>query len=82
MRAALSDVARLRRGGYRVEPFGREWTLLDADGAHLMIGEHGCVAPTQWEAVAEGLERIGMDSAAMSGSPRICSVCGREVGER
>jgi hypothetical protein len=26
-----------------------------------MIGDHGCVAPTQWEAVAEGLSRIAQD---------------------
>lgn len=26
-----------------------------------MIGDHGCVAPTQWEAIAEGLKRIEDD---------------------
>lgn len=31
---------------------------MDPDGSPLMIGDHGCVAPRQVDAVAEGLERI------------------------
>jgi hypothetical protein len=71
IRANLEDLARLKQHGYTVERFtgrGGGWMLLDhhdpdiwPEGAQLMIGEHGGIAPTQWEAVAEGLERIAQD---------------------
>jgi hypothetical protein len=35
--------------------------LFDSDGSSLMIGDHGCVAPTRYEAVAEALRRIDED---------------------
>lgn len=66
-------LGRLRREGYVIERFdglwihGRTsrrlhgWMLLDPDGAQLMIGEHGGVAPTKDEAIAEGLRRIAAD---------------------
>lgn len=64
-RARLVDLAELKQHGYKVERFNDPdggWCLLDSDGANLMIGDHGCVAPTQWEAVAEGLSRIAQDA--------------------
>lgn len=63
-RASLIDIARLREAGLSVERWGSGWTLRDrndpvnADGDALCIAGHGCVSPTQWEAVAEGLRRI------------------------
>lgn len=65
-RVRLSEIATLSRHGYRVDrepdafgtPVGPGWTLTDPDGAYLMIDGYGCVAPTQWEGVAEGLSRI------------------------
>jgi hypothetical protein len=65
--ASLQDEARVREAGYAIERFDgsdgtrrvRGWLLLDiGDRAPLMIGNHGCVSPTRWEAVAEGLRRI------------------------
>ena len=68
MRASLTDLSKLREEGYQVgrapDAFGKPtndgWTLKH-DGDLLMIGEHGCISPTQWEAVAEGLRRIAQD---------------------
>jgi len=68
-RATIQHHAKLKAEGYRVQPCGTDlhgWTLTHDDGcgngpANLMIGSHGCVAPTQWEAVAEGLSRIDDD---------------------
>lgn len=65
----LLQLAALKSAHLAVEPFdasdhARGWTLLDrnnpddGDGAALMIGGHGCVSPTRWEAVAEGLGRL------------------------
>ena len=69
-RATLHDLAVIRRHGYAVEPLDSghgpapgAWILRDPDGSPLMIGSHGCVAPTQWEAVAEGLTRIDRDGS-------------------
>lgn len=67
VRASLPDLAKLREHGYTVEAFtgrGGGYTLTDPDGDHLMIGSHGCIAPTQWEAVAEGIARIDADTQA------------------
>ena len=65
MRATLQEEAAVRAHGYKVAPLDcgtgavpNAWTLTDPDGAFLMIGEHGGVSPTRWEAVAEGLARI------------------------
>lgn len=71
MRASLLDQRDVAAAGYTVERqrdvFGKPcpasdrmagWFLLDPEGDHLMIADHGCVAPTMAEAVAEGLERI------------------------
>jgi len=68
-RATIQHHAKLKAEGYKVQPCGtdlRGWTLTHDDGcgngpANLMIGAHGCIAPTQWEAVAEGLSRIDDD---------------------
>lgn len=61
-RASLTDLAKITRNGYRTERWGNKgWLLLDADGSQLMIGDHGGIAPTQWEAVAEALHRIEQD---------------------
>jgi hypothetical protein len=62
-RATLQEIATLQRHGYTVERLSVEggWLLLDADGATLMVADYGCVSPTQWEAVAEGLERIALN---------------------
>ncbi len=62
VRASLQDLAALKRAGYRVEKSGAGWELLEPEeGAALMIASYGCLAPTQWEAVAEGLSRIEQD---------------------
>jgi hypothetical protein len=65
MRATNGDLLALARAGYRVEladcgmgPVPGSWVLLDPDGDCLLIGDHGMIAPTQWEAVAEGLHRL------------------------
>lgn len=63
IRARLEDLVRLERAGYEVERWGTHgWVLRDPDGYPLLIGEHGCVAPRQADAVAEGLERIASSS--------------------
>lgn len=61
MRASGTDLATLQQHGLRATRLraGRsEWVLLDPDGAPLHIREHGCLAPSQALAVAEGLARI------------------------
>lgn len=64
-RATVENLATLKQHGYKVwTDNGRDWELHDSDGDSLMIGDHGCVAPTQWEAVAEGLRRIAQDAQA------------------
>lgn len=68
-RATLIDIARIESAGYRVErypdawgkPSDAGWALRDPEGAYLMVGDHGHLSPTQWEAVAEGLHRIEQD---------------------
>lgn len=63
IRASLQDLAALKAGGYTVERWNETgWVLRDSDGASLMIGDYGSIAPSQWEAVAEGLARIAQDS--------------------
>lgn len=60
IRATTMDLYTLEQHGLTVERFGdKGWTLSDTDG-HLMIGDHGCVAPRQVDAVAEGLHRIAV----------------------
>jgi hypothetical protein len=73
MRVSLQDEARLHAHGYRVlrEPYlgpgggvSVGYSLQDegcGENDYLMIGSHGCVSPTRWEAVAEGLRRIDED---------------------
>ncbi len=63
------DQAELERHGYRVRRYGPGWTLLDADGAPLLIGDHGSVAPRQVDAVAEGLRRIALDQPRSDAGP-------------
>lgn len=59
MRATLVELAKIRAHGLLVERYGDGWTLKhEATGGYLMIGDHGQVAPTQWEAAAEALRRI------------------------
>jgi hypothetical protein len=66
-RVTLTELATLKQHGWKVERFDPRdaslgWVLLDPDGDSRMIGEsYGCIAPTQWEAVAEGLARIAQD---------------------
>jgi hypothetical protein len=68
--ASLRDLAQLKQHGYEVKHSGNGWLLLaprdgwETEDSHraLMIGPHGCLSPTQWEAVAEGLERIAQDT--------------------
>jgi hypothetical protein len=68
-RASLQDLATLARHGYEVFRSDPGWLLLapregrETELSHraLMIGDHGCLSPTQWEAVAEGLARIAQD---------------------
>lgn len=72
-RVTLHELARLERAGLAVERVGRPgdqaygWTLVDRhpstleaypDGATLMVAGHGGIVPHQWQAVAEGLERL------------------------
>ncbi len=74
MRATLQDHARLAQHGYSTGRWGQHgWTCQDADGAYLLIGSHGCCAPTQWEAVAEGLLRI-WDNERWSTVPAMAGV--------
>jgi hypothetical protein len=69
-RATLQDLATLKRHGYETLRIDAGWLLLaprdgwETELSHraLMIGEHGCLSPTQWEAVAEGLGRIAADA--------------------
>ena len=66
MRATLTDIAEIQRHGYHVEPYGDGWLLTHDDGSgfgpsQLMVGDHGGVSPTQWEAVAEAQHRIKLD---------------------
>jgi hypothetical protein len=42
----------------KISKYGKGWTLQDADGAYLMIGHHGCVAPTRRAARDEAERRI------------------------
>lgn len=64
-RANLTDMATLKTHGYTTPRLGNlGWQLLDPEGHELMIAGYGCIAPTQWEAVAEGLHRIQMDEQA------------------
>jgi hypothetical protein len=82
VRASLADHARLREHNYKVEAFtgrGGGYVLLDfndpidPEGDALGIGGHGCIAPTQWEAVAEGLKRIEQDQDAEAAFARGCA---------
>jgi hypothetical protein len=65
-RATLTDHANLKENAYAVVRDAAGWRLTHDDGegngpAGLMIGGYGQVAPTEWEAVAEGLKRIEDD---------------------
>lgn len=77
-----TGLATLAAHGYGVERWGcKGWLLLDADGSQLMVGDHGGVSPTRWEAIAEGLRRIGEDARhaaelrAVAKAGRVCDVC-------
>jgi hypothetical protein len=69
-RAGLTDFAKLKEHGYEIERLDGGWALLapregwETETSHraLMVGGHGCLSPTLWEAVAEGLKRIDQDS--------------------
>jgi hypothetical protein len=71
-RAATDELLRLQAAGYRVQAerffSGRFWTLRGPDGGYLMIGDHGCAAPRQADAVAEGLHRLNLERC--SAEPR------------
>ena len=69
MKATLADIAEIEARGYSVQPLdcgmgpvAGQWTLTYAGGGDLMIGAHGCVSPTKWEAVAEAQARIAEES--------------------
>jgi hypothetical protein len=63
IRASFTDMMTLERHGYRVAKYGdKGWTLADPEGDFLMIGDHGCVAPRQADAVMEGFVRIENDA--------------------
>jgi hypothetical protein len=72
----VQDWARIKQAGFRViahVPYigssRKGWELLDPEGHNLMIGSHGQVAPTQYEAVAEALSRIEQDERLTTGAP-------------
>ncbi len=51
--------------GWTVAKHGSKgWTLTDPDGDHVQIGDHGGVAPTKTDAIAERAKRISADRAA------------------
>ena len=62
---SLIDLAKLKNNGYTVASEGPRmgWVLTHSSDTtgYLMIGNHGCVSPTKWEAVAEALSRIEQD---------------------
>ena len=59
MRSSIQDMAAIKRAGYSTERWGAHgWILRDPQGASVQITGHGSVAPTQWECVAEALDRI------------------------
>ena len=59
MRASITDEATVKAAGYTVAAYGDHgYTLIDPEGDYRMIAGYGHVAPTRWEAVAEGLRRI------------------------
>lgn len=69
--ASLVDLATLKQHRWTVvtqtewsggKPDGSDWLLLDPDGDPRFVGDYGCVSPTKWEAVAEGLRRIADES--------------------
>jgi hypothetical protein len=63
MRATLQDLATLKRSGYSAEKYGDiGWLLLGPEGESLQIAGFGGVCPHQWQAVAEGLARITLDT--------------------
>jgi hypothetical protein len=52
-----------RDHGYSVSRHGdKGWTLQDGEGAYLMIGSHGGVAPRKFDAELEAYRRIEEDS--------------------
>ena len=66
--ATLVDEARAKAAGYIIEGGAGYFTLRHASDSldhspdpYLMIGDHGCVSPTRWEAVAEALKRLDDD---------------------
>jgi hypothetical protein len=75
--ATLAEIAHIQAHGYRVQretdawgephPSLHGWTLTYDDRCgngpfSLLIGEHGMVSPTRWEAVAEAQKRIAEDA--------------------
>lgn len=55
------------------------YTLTDPDGAYLMIGEHGCVAPTLADAKAERDHRKADATATLAISDDATTRQGNEV---
>lgn len=84
MKASIEDEALLKQHGYTVERWGDDggFVLFDTDGAGLQIEGYGGIAPTRWEAVAEGLRRIRTDARPTTEDAlrRLITVCQRFDG--
>lgn len=66
-KTTLQDLAKIKAHGYTVHKFGKAWILTHSSEPNifrgaLMVGDHGALSPTKWEAVAEALARIELDS--------------------
>ena len=77
MQVTAKDMAELKAHGYKVSKWGKGWILnhvSDPDPHNaLMIGSHGCVSPTQWEAVAEAQLRIEQDARCTPASDTLAA---------
>jgi hypothetical protein len=87
----LQDRLRVEREGYEVRRLERGWWVLLApmDGwetelSHrsLMVGDHGCASPTEWECYAEALARIEQDerSEELAGAGCGCHIGHDDLG--
>jgi hypothetical protein len=81
--ASVVERAKVAAHGYVVERYGKGWVLKDPDGAELMIGDHGCVAPTRWECIAEAVARIEQDERLAARTrdcdDPTCPDCGKPI---
>jgi hypothetical protein len=81
--ARVVERAKVAAHGYVIERYGKGWVLKDPDGAELMIGDHGCVAPTRWECIAEAVARIEQDERLAARTrdcdDPTCPDCGKPI---